>query len=148
VPMAAFLAEHDIVVNCVLQDTDAPLMFVTGADLGSFAPGSLIVDVSCDEGMGFDFARPTSFAEPMLAVGDNVHYYAVDHSPSQLWNSATWEISEALLPHLRPVLSGPAAWSDSPTIRQAIEIQAGVIQNPRILSFQHRSPDYPHRPTR
>jgi alanine dehydrogenase len=147
VPMAAFLAEHDIVVNCVLQDTDAPLMFVTGADLGSFAPGSLIVDVSCDEGMGFDFARPTSFAEPMLAVGDNVHYYAVDHSPSQLWNSATWEISEALLPHLRPVLSGPAAWKESPTIRQAIEIQDGVIQNPRILSFQHRSPDYPHRPS-
>ena len=29
IPLAAFLAEHDIVVNCVLQDTDAPLMFVT-----------------------------------------------------------------------------------------------------------------------
>ena len=27
VPLARFLAEHDIVVNCVLQDTDAPLMF-------------------------------------------------------------------------------------------------------------------------
>ena len=64
VPLAAFLAEHDIVVNCVLQDTDAPLMFVTGDDLGAFAPGSLIVDVSCDEGMGFGWARPTSFAEP------------------------------------------------------------------------------------
>jgi alanine dehydrogenase len=145
-PLAAFLAEHDIVVNCVLQDTDAPLMFVTSADLGRFAPGSLIVDVSCDEGMGFDWARPTSFAAPMLTVGENVHYYAVDHSPSLLWNSATWEISEALLPHLRPVLSGPAAWKASPTIRRAIEIQDGVIENPRILSFQHRSPEYPHRP--
>ena len=144
VPMAAFLAEHDIVVNCVLQDTDALLIFVARADLGSFAPGSLIVDVSCDEGMGFGWARPTSFAEPMLTVGDNVHYYAVDHSPSRLWNSATWEISEALLPHLRPVMSGPAAWNASPTIRQAIEIHAGVIQNPHILSFQHRSPAYPH----
>jgi hypothetical protein len=84
----------------------------------------------------------------MFTVGDNVHYYAVDHSPSQLWNSATWEISEALLPHLGPVLSGPAAWTESPTVRRAIEIQAGVIQNPRILSFQHRSPDYPHLPAR
>ena len=107
VPLAAFLAEHDIVVNCVLQDTDAPLMFVTSDDLGSFAPGSLIVDVSCDEGMGFSWARPTSFAEPMLTVGNNVHYYGVDHSPSHLWDSATWEISEALLPHLRPVLGRP-----------------------------------------
>ena len=82
VPLAAFLAAHDIVVNCVLQDTDAPLMFVTADELGSFARGSLIVDVSCDEGMGFSWARPTSFAEPMITVGGNVPYYAVDHSPS------------------------------------------------------------------
>jgi alanine dehydrogenase len=144
VPLAAFLAEHDIVVNCVLQNTDAPLMFVTGDDLGSFASGSLIVDVSCDEGMGFAWARPTSFAEPMFTVGDNVHYYAVDHSPSHLWDSATWEISEALLPHLPTVLAGPQAWDASDTIRRAIEIRDGVIQNPRILSFQGRSPEYPH----
>lgn len=145
-PLAAFLAEHDIVVNCVLQDTDAPLMFVTGDDLGSFAPGSLIVDVSCDKGMGFSWARPTSFTEPMLMVGNHVHYYGVDHSPSYLWNSATWEISQALLPHLRPVLTGPQAWDASETVRRAIEIRDGVIQNPRILSFQHRSPGYPHTP--
>ena len=146
VPLAAFLAEHDIVVNCVLQDTDAPLMFVSGDDLKSFTPGTLIVDVSCDEGMGFSWARPTSFAEPMLTVGNNVRYYGVDHSPSYLWDSATWEISEALLPHLRPVLAGPRSWDANPTIRRAIEIRDGVIQNPRILSFQHRSPDYPHAP--
>ena len=48
-------------------------------------------------------------------VGDDVHYYAVDHSPSYLWNSATWEISEALLPFLRTVLAGPAAWDADPT---------------------------------
>ena len=107
VPLAAFLAENDIVVNCVLQDTDAPLTFLTEQDLGAFLPGSLIVDVSCDEGMGFSWARPTSFTAPSFVVGDNVHYYAVDHSPSYLWNSATWEISEALLPHLRTVLAGP-----------------------------------------
>ena len=76
-------------------------MFVTGDDLAAFAPGSLIVDVSCDDGMGFSWARPTSFADPMFMVGDGVHYYAVDHSPSLLWNSATWEISEALLPYLQ-----------------------------------------------
>ncbi len=145
VPMAGFLAGHDIVVNCVLQDTDAPMMFLTQGDLGSFAPGSLIIDVSCDEGMGFSWARPTSFADPMLTMGNNVRYYAVDHSPSYLWDSATWEISEALLPHLSPVLTGPPAWNANQTLRKAIEIRDGVIQNPRILSFQHRSPDYPHR---
>jgi alanine dehydrogenase len=145
-PLAAFLARHDIVVNCVLQDTDAPLMFVTSDELDSFAPASLIVDVSCDEGMGFSWARPTSFADPMLTVGTDVHYYGVDHSPSHLWNSATWEISEALLPYLGPVLAGPQAWELNETVRRAVEIRDGVIRNPRILSFQDRSPDYPHPP--
>ncbi len=145
VPMADFLAEQDIVVNCILQDTDAPLMFVTDDDLASFAPGSLIVDVSCDEGMGFEFARPTSFAEPVFSVGEGVHYYGVDHSPSYLFDAATWEISEALIPYLGPVLDGPSAWAENETISKAIEIRDGVVQNPKILSFQHRSPDYPHR---
>jgi alanine dehydrogenase len=145
VPMAAFLAEHDIVVNCVLQNTDAPLMFATTDELAIFAPGTLIIDVSCDAGMGFGWARPTTFTAPMFTVGDNVRYYGVDHSPSYLWDSATWEISEALLPHLRTVLTGPTAWDTDETIRRAIEIRDGVIQNPAILTFQHRSPRYPHR---
>jgi alanine dehydrogenase len=144
VPLATFLAEHDIIVNCVLQDTDAPLMFMTDDDLPLATPGTLIVDVSCDEGMGFTWARPTTFADPTFVVGDNVLYYGVDHSPSYLWNSATWENSEALLPFLRTVMSGGEAWDADPTIRRAIEIRDGVILNPAILSFQHRMPTPPH----
>ncbi len=144
VPLAPFLAEHDIVVNCVLQSPQAPLTFVNRDDLPAFAPGSLIVDVSCDEGMGFFWARPTSFADPMFTVGDNVRYYAVDHSPSLLWDSSTWEISEALLPHLRTVLGGPQAWDADTVIQRAIETRDGVIQNPDILTYQGRSPRYPH----
>jgi alanine dehydrogenase len=146
IPVAAFLVEHDIIVNCVLQDTDAPLTFMTDDDLADTTPGTLVVDVSCDEGMGFSWARPTTFTDPAFVVGDNVLYYAVDHSPSYLWNSATWENSEALLPFLRPVLEGRAAWDADPTIRRAIEIRDGVIQNPAILSFQDRSPKHPHWP--
>ena len=143
-PIVDLLAKHDIVVNCILQDTDDPLMFVRNDDLPRFAPGSLIVDVSCDEGMGFEWALPTSFADPMFTVGDAIHYYAVDHSPSHLWNSATWEISEALLPYLPRVMSGPAEWDADETIQRAIEIRDGVIQNPSILSFQGRGAGYPH----
>jgi alanine dehydrogenase len=143
-PLAPFLAAHDIVVNCVLQDPDAPLIFVTTDDLPAFASGSLVVDVSCDEGMGFSWARPTSFSAPMFTVGDSVDYYAVDHSPSYLWNSATWEISEALMPYLPSVLAGPDGWQADDVIARAIEIRDGVVQNPGILSFQHRAPGYPH----
>jgi alanine dehydrogenase len=143
-PLAELLADYDIVVNCVLQDTNAPLMFVTSEELELFAPGTLFVDVSCDEGMGFEWARPTSFEAPMRQVGENRHYYAVDHSPSYLWDSATWEISEALLPFLGTVLAGPAAWEANQTIRRAIEIRDGAIQNPKILSFQCRAKEFPH----
>ena len=146
VPLAEFLAEHDIVVNCVLQDTDAPLVFMTDDDLADMTPGSLIIDVSCDEAMGFCWARPTTFTDPTFVVGDNVRYYAVDHSPSYLWNAATWEISEALIPFLRTILGGSDAWDADPTIRRAIEIRDGVIQNPAILTFQDRAPKHPHWP--
>jgi alanine dehydrogenase len=144
VSTAAFLARHDIVVNCVLQDTDAPLMFVSDAELAEFPSGSLLVDVSCDLGMGFEFARPTSFEEPILRVGDGVTYYGVDHSPTFLWNSATWGISEALIPYLRTVMDGPSAWDQDRTIRLALEIRDGVVQNPKIHSFQGRSAEFPH----
>jgi alanine dehydrogenase len=144
VPVARFLADNDIVVNCVLQDPRAPLVFVTNDDLAAFTPGSLIVDVSCDTGMGFSWAHPRSFAEPIIEMENGVHYYAVDHSPSYLWNSATWEISEALLPHIAALMAGPAAWDVTPTISRAIEIRDGVVLNPNILSFQHRDGAYPH----
>jgi alanine dehydrogenase len=147
VPLAPYLAENDIVVNCTLQDPNAPLTYLRTEDLGAFRPGSLIVDVSIDEGMGFSWARPTSFAEPMITVGDGTNYYAVDHSPSLLWNSSTWEISEALMPFLRTVMSGPTSWTESETIRRAIEIEDGRIRNQAILDFQGRSAEYPY-PTR
>ncbi|MGJ9425353.1 N(5)-(carboxyethyl)ornithine synthase [Nesterenkonia halotolerans] len=140
-----FLASHDIVVNCTLQDVSAPLTYLRNEDLDLFAPGSLIIDVSCDAGMGFEWAKPTTFDEPMFTVGRGVNYYAVDHTPSYLWNSATWEVSGAILPFLRTVMEGPAAWAKNLTISRAIEIHDGVIQNHSILDFQDREPVYPHR---
>ncbi len=143
-PTADFVSDFDIVVNCVLQDTDDPMMFVTNDELDLFATGALLVDVSCDEGMGFECAVPTTFSEPMFTVGNGVRYYGVDHSPAYLWNSATWEISSALVPFLGCVMQGPASWDGDETISRAIEIRDGVIQNPKILSFQGRAAEYPH----
>lgn len=144
-PLPAYLAENDIVVNCTLQDTAHPLVYLQDEDMASFRPGSLLVDVSCDEGMGFGFARPTSFDEPTFVVGDNVLYYGVDHSPSYLWNAATWENSNALLPFLRRVLEGGPAWDADGTLSRAIEIREGRVVNPAILAFQGRETAPPHR---
>ena len=142
-PFYTVLQDADIIVNGILQDTDSPLMFVPEKKVSTLKKGCLIVDISCDEGMGFPFAIPTSFKKPILQF-DQVYYYAVDHTPSYLWNASTWEISKALLPFLETVMSGSVAWEENPTILKAIEIQNGTILNPKILRFQNRSQDYPH----
>lgn len=144
VPIAPFLAERDVVVNCTFQDTAAPLTYLSTQDAALFRKRSLVVDVSCDEGMGFEWARPTSFDEPMFEVG-NIEYYGVDHSPSYLWDSATWENSLALIPFLRPVLEGPGSWEADETLRRAIEVREGRVVNPAILFFQGRAAEHPHR---
>lgn len=145
-PMAEALGHFDLVINCVLQDTRKPQMFLQESELPQLRPGTIIIDVSCDADMGFSFARPTGFDDPWFAVGDRgVRYYAVDHSPSYLWQAATYEISEALLPLLPRVMEGPDAWTRHPTLARALEIRDGTILNDAILDFQDRQPEHPHR---
>jgi alanine dehydrogenase len=142
--VAEFLAEHDVIVNCMLQDTDRPLIMVTRAELELFRPGTLFVDVAVDEGMGFEWSRPTTLTDPTFDLGGGRLNYGVDHSPSLMWDSATWGISHALIPHLEALMSGPDGWDDSDTIRRAIEIRDGNVLNPKILSFQNRAAEFPH----
>jgi len=142
-PFSEALSDVQIIVNGTLQDIDHPKMFVSTHDADKLMKGTLIIDISCDEGMGFWCAKPTSFEHPMFEVASK-YYYAVDHSPSFYWNSASWEISEALLPFLPIVIGGPDMWEKNKTISKSIEIRNGVIQNPKILSFQNRQKEYPH----
>lgn len=142
-PLCDLIHQSDIIVNGTYQDPGNPIMFVSEEEKSCLKPGSLIIDISCDDGMGFYFAKPTSFENPMFKVG-NVDYYAVDHTPSYLWESASRSISAALLVHLSTVLEGHDAWQRNETIRQAINLDAGIIQKPNILSFQNRRSEYPY----
>lgn len=143
-PFIDELAKADIICNGILQDTDNPLVFVDEKNISNLKCHSVIIDISCDEGMGFSFARPTTFDEPMFMIGNNIAYYSVDHTPSYLWNAASREISKAIIPYLATLAAGPDAWERDETIRRAIEIQDGIIKNQKILSFQQRLPDYPY----
>jgi alanine dehydrogenase len=119
-------------------------MFVRDTDVAGLKPKSLIIDISCDLGMGFAFARPTSFADPVFSVGPQVTYYSVDHTPSYLWDAASREISKVLLQYLQAVAEGRPSWTEDVTVRKAVEILNGVVQNPAILKFQKRRAEYPH----
>jgi alanine dehydrogenase len=143
--MIDVLGEADLIVNGILQDTDDPIMFVQPGEEDQLHD-CLIIDVSCDLAMGFPFARPTSFEQPTFSIG-GVTYYAVDHTPSHLWRSATWEISSVVVNFLGGVLGGPEAWAEDETLRRAIEIQDGEILNEKILSYRSGGPSAVSRST-
>ena len=135
-PLVDLINQSEIIVKGTLQEPDHLLLFVTEDEISYLKPGCLIIDVSCDEGMGFFFAKPTTFKNPMFKIG-MVGYYAVVHTPSYLWESASRSISAALIVHLPTVLARYESWQQNETIRQAVNIDAGVIQKPDILSFQN-----------
>jgi alanine dehydrogenase len=144
-PLTELIKKADIIVNGVFQNTENPTDFVIEEEAGYLKANSLIIDVSCDEGMGFFFAKPTSFENPIFKY-ETVDYYAVDHTPSYLWESATRSISAALIVYLPTVLAGRESWQKSDTIRRAINIEDGVVKNDAILSFQNRALVYPYDP--
>jgi N5-(carboxyethyl)ornithine synthase len=142
-PLSELISDSDIIINGTFQEPSHPINFVTEEEKDCLKPGCLIIDVSCDENMGFFFAKPTSFETPMFKVG-KVDYYAVDHTPSYLWESASRAISAALIVYLPTMISSRENWQKDETIRKAINIDNGIIQIPEILSFQNRKPDYPY----
>lgn len=142
-PLTDLISESGIIINGTFQDPLQPVDFVTREERACLRPGCLIIDVSCDEGMGFYFARPTSFKEPMIKV-ENVDYYAVDHTPSYLWESASRSISAALVVYLPAIAEGPQRLRTNETLSRALNIKAGVVQKPGILAFQNRAAEYPH----
>ena len=142
-PFIDLISETDIIVNGTYQDTNDPFDFVIEEEKSMLKPGTLIIDVSCDEGMGFYFAKPTTFKLPMIFI-DSIDYYAVDHTPSYYWESASRSISAALVVHLPSVIQGRESWMQNKTIQNAINVDKGVIVKDNILSFQKREKNYPH----
>ena len=137
------ISESEIIINGTFQDTDDPFDFVIEEEKSSLKPGTLIVDVSCDEGMGFYFAKPTSFKKPMIHI-DKIDYYAVDHTPSYYWESASRSISAALMVYIPSVIKGRESWMQNDTIKNAINTDKGVVVKDAILKFQNRQKAYPH----
>ena len=139
-PLIDRLTKADIIINGILQDPLNPVLFVHDEDIEKFKKPCLIADISCDEGMSFSFSAPTTMEEPIRKVG-NISYYAVDHTPTILWDAASWEISRALMPYLIDM----ARDHEGPVTKNAVDIQDGVIRNPKIIEFQNRESAAPYQ---
>ena len=138
-PIIDELTQSDIIVNGVIQDPTNPSIFIQDYETKCFTKECLIVDISCDNKMGFSFAHPTDFSHPICQIG-NILYYSVDHTPTLLWDSATWEISAGLLPYLPDFVQK----KENPVLKRATDMRNGIILNKDILTFQNRSLHYPY----
>jgi alanine dehydrogenase len=137
------LKSYDVIVNCVLQNPLKPMMFLRQNDIMTLDHSQLIIDVSCDAGMGFEFARPTTFDAPSFDLGPAT-YYAVNHSPSFFYQAASYELSGALLPYLRYLITH-GTYEGNEVLEAAVAIEKGLIKHDDILKFQNRDETYPYR---
>ena len=83
--------------------------------------------------MGFEWARPTTFDDPMFTVATPCDYYAVDHSPSYLWNSATLGEQRGTDAVPPIVLAGPEAWDAERDDQPGDRDPGRASSNPAIL---------------
>lgn len=138
------LKDADIIVNCILQNPNNPIDFILNNDVPTLKKNAMIVDVSCDIAMGFEFATPTTFDEPGFRVQDHIYYYGVDHTPTLYWNSSSYELSKALLPFVECMVKDKQAYKSNLILEKAVEVEQGVIKNVAILEYQNRIAAYPH----
>ncbi len=138
------IAQSEIIINGVLQDPLKPSIFIKNSQIPYLKPNAIIIDISCDEGMGFEFAKPTTFNNPIIHLDNNISYYSVDHTPSYLWNAATREISKAIIPFLIKLADDGFDFQNDIVLRKAVEIKDGIVLNNKITSFQKRSENYPY----
>lgn len=136
------LNNYDIIINCVLQDPLEPIMFLNENDISIQKQKLIVIDVSCDYEMAFDFAKPTSFSNPTIET-DKYIYYGVDHTPMYYWESASYELSGAILPYLKYILKNDTIIGNI-TLEKALDIDKGNILNNDILNFQNREHTSPY----
>jgi alanine dehydrogenase len=142
-PAYEALSEYDVIVNCILQNPLHPITFLNRSDALQMRHSLLIIDVSSDEKMGFDFAHPTGFDQPSFEVG-RVTYFAVNHSPTYFYESASYEISGALFPFLKYIINH-GTYKGNVTLERAVDIEEGKITNKAIIEYQHREKNYPYK---
>lgn len=141
--LISLIGKSDIIINGILQDPNNPSMFINEKEPLKLKRKSLIIDVSCDENMGFSFAKPTTFENPIFKE-KTIDYYGVDHTPSYLWESATRTISDAVINYLPNVILDEYSGSKGETLKKATNIRNGIIVNNDIILFQNRAVEYPH----
>ncbi|MGP8163249.1 MAG: alanine dehydrogenase [Acidimicrobiales bacterium] len=100
-------SEHVIEDACLRADLVVGAVLVVGARtprlvsdklVAAMLPGSVLVDISVDQGGCFESTRPTTHSDPTFRVHDSV-FYCVDNMPGAVPHTSTHALTNATLPY-------------------------------------------------
>lgn len=124
------LAGSDLLVGAV-HSTGARTPTLVSADMvASMKKGSVIVDVSVDQGGCVETMHATTHSSPVFEV-DGVLHYGVANMPGSVPRTATFALSSASLPYIQKIAEKglkTAAREDS-AIRRAVNVFGGRLSN-------------------
>jgi alanine dehydrogenase len=125
--IARRVAEADLVVGAVLQRGAKADYVVTENMVRSMQPGSVVVDVSIDQGGCIETSRPTTHSEPVYQKHGVIHY-CVTNMPGAYPRTSTLALAEASFPYvLRLANQGLAAFRDDSGLAKAVNTYQGYL---------------------
>ena len=122
---------YDVLVNCVLWDTNRTDRLIYKEDLKKMKSGTLIIDVSCDPYLEIETSHPTTIDNPVYEV-DGVIHYAVDNTPAMFPKSVSRVLSNNFVSYFDELVTG----NFSDEIKKATVIENGNILDKEIINFR------------
>jgi alanine dehydrogenase len=95
-----YAADADLVVGAVLTPGGRAPVLIEKSTLRKMKKGSVIVDVSIDQGGCVETSRPTTHHKPTYIV-DGVVHYCVSNMPGAVGRTSTKALCNATLPYVR-----------------------------------------------
>lgn len=132
--IAERLSQADVVVGAVLlRGARAPTL-VSESMVERMQPGSVIVDVSIDQGGCVETSRPTSHAEPVFQA-HGVTHYCVPNMPGAYPRTSTVALTTATLPYaLRLANEGIASLREDPAFARGVNVYDGQITSEAVAT--------------
>lgn len=124
------IVDADIVIGAVLVPGGRTPVLITREMLGTMKKGSVIVDVSVDQGGCVETSRPTSHDDPVFEV-DGIVHYCVSNMPGAYPRTSTLALTNATLPYIQTIAEKGIenAVREDPAIRSALNTYQGRIVN-------------------
>jgi alanine dehydrogenase len=128
----------DLVVGAVLIPGASAPRLVSRGILKRMKPGTVLVDISIDQGGCFETSRPTTHAEPTYIIDDVVHY-CVTNMPGAVPRTSTYALNNVTLPFVMALANQglEAAVRANPHLKAGINVHRGKIQHEVVARALH-----------